>query len=385
MDRIFISNGFNCGIALAVRAGDEHGGNVYSVASEDGCRLAHLVDFSASINPLGHSKRVRRVVMSALTRAVHYPDPYCTALRLALARLHGLDPAQFIIGNGSSELIHLLPRALPMRHALILGPTFSEYTRAVRNGGGQVSHIYAERANHYLPPVEQAIALLQVGRAKSLNQPRIDGVFLCNPNSPTGQPVQVEDVLDLLQVVSDRKAWLVVDETFVEYCNELSVLPTAGRNPRVIVLRSFTKFYALAGLRIGYLASTKAIVERVRKHQAPWSVNCLAQEAALAALHDRSHARRSLRYMMVERSRFASQLKMLPGITVYPSAANFLLLELPGSTRASPLTQALRRHGLLVRDCSSVPGLNSRTIRVAVRTSSQNHRLLTALRSLLMS
>ncbi len=358
---------------------DQHGGNVHAAARETGRDLHRLVDFSASINPLGPSRLALQAVRAGLPRTVHYPDPDCVALREALAKRHGLEPDAFLIANGSSELIVLLPRALSLRQALIIGPAYAEYARAVTSGGGVVTRVDASRVDHFRPPIEQACDRMRKVQHRAA---RIDVVFLCNPNSPTGQVAAVEVVNELVTAAGEHGAWVVVDEAFIEFCEEHSVVPSMSRFPHLLVLRSLTKFYALPGLRAGYVIGPKSVLARIRQQQPPWSVNTLAQAAALAALKDRSHARRSLAYMNRARPRFARMLEALPGVEVFPSAANFLLVELPSPLLASRLARSLRQQGLLVRDCSSVPGLNARMVRLGVRTEAQNRRLVQALRRL---
>ncbi|MBI3602956.1 MAG: threonine-phosphate decarboxylase [Nitrospirae bacterium] len=348
----------------------KHGGDIYAATRESGRRLDQLVDFSASINPLGPSPKAMRAIKVGLSHVLHYPDPDCVALRQVLAKRWHLSPDRFAIGNGSSELIYLLPHALFLRHAVVVGPTFSEYERAVVAAGGRVTHVHATRRAQYQPSVEHILGAVQRGRR------RIDALFLCNPNSPTGQVLEAASVLRIARRASAQGIWVIVDETFVEYCEEATVLSQVARLPRLLVLRSLTKFYALPGLRIGYLAGAQDVIATLRAKQPPWSVNALAQEAACVALHDQWHVRQSLAFMRQERQRLVLALQALPGLTVFPSAANFLLIELPRSSRAGHCVLALRRQGLLIRDCSSVAGLNERTIRVAVRTPAQNRRVV---------
>ncbi|MEW6544992.1 MAG: threonine-phosphate decarboxylase CobD [Nitrospirota bacterium] len=356
-----------------MRSGPEHGGNVYGAARRTGRSLDRLVDFSASINPLGPSPKSLRAISDSLPRVVHYPDPDCVLLRNALARRWRVAPDRIVIGNGSSELITLIPLALPITRAVILGPTFAEYERAVLLAGGAVEFLHASRRDGYRPPIELLRGRLEEGRP-------IDALFLCNPNSPTGQALSVRSVRQVLEAAEKRKVWTVLDETFVEYCADRSVLPLLARYPHCLVLRSFTKFYALPGLRLGYLVGPAQVVARVKSRQPPWSVNVLAQAAALAALRDRRHATASRSFMVRERAVFARDLAALPGVTVFPSPANFLLVELPAGFIAKSVVRRLAKGGLLVRDCSNVPGLNGRTIRLAVRRPEQNRRLVRALK-----
>jgi len=351
-----------------------HGGNVHAAARAGGRRLDQIVDFSASINPLGPSPAALRAIREAFPLLVHYPDPDCTALVDALAARWRLAPDRLVIGNGSSELIQALPRALRIRRALIVGPTFSEYERAVRLAGGEAVSIDASRTDGYRPPLAAALRLLRK---------KFDAVFVCNPNSPTGRAAGRGELRRLLAAARAAGTWTILDETFVEYCERMSLLPRMARFPRLIILRSFTKFYALPGLRLGYAAGPPEAIASIRAQLPPWSVNLPAQQAALAALHDRRHARASLAFMRRERPRFTRLLAALPGAVVNPSAANFLLVELPPSLSAHACAAGLAGHGLLVRDCSPVPGLNDRTIRVAIRRPAQNRRLVAALRRLM--
>ena len=357
----------------------DHGGNVYAAARALRCPLDRVVDFSASINPLGASPRALRAIIQARRLVQHYPDPECVMLRRALATHWHCNPDQIVVGNGSTELIHLLPSALRICHLLVLGPTFSEYANAILKAGGKVSTILADRTDAYAPPIARAIDALCATRRSQRREPRIDAVVLCNPNSPTGQSSHIDRIKELARVTGRRGVWLIIDETFAEYCEERSILPSLDGVRRVIVLRSFTKFFGLPGLRAGYLVTKADTARRIRAHQAPWSVNTLAQTAAAATLQDIRHARHSRSYVQRERARFSMRLGRLPGCIVFPSYANFLLLELPRGRRAQALTSHLGRRGLLIRDCSSVPGLNNRTVRIAVKTKADNDRLVRSL------
>lgn len=357
-----------------------HGGDVYAASRELGRDVTQLIDFSASINPLGHSPLVWRAITGARHLLHHYPDPECWNLRRVLADQWGCEAGQIVVGNGSMELIYALPHALKIEHLLLVRPTFSEYATSMARAGGHVTAVSANRREEYALPVDHLCRLLEV-QTKKLQA--IDGVVLCNPNSPTGQACGAEDVMKLARVAQRRGVWLIVDETFSDYCPERSILPLASSWSRVVVLRSLTKFYGLPGLRVGYAVAAPAIVQRFRRELPPWSVNAMGQVAALTALQDLAHARKSLRFVIKERTRFARQLATLPGCTVFPSHANFIFVELPRGWHARRMTEQLRREGLLIRDCSAVPGANARSIRIAVRPRRDNDRLITTLLRLL--
>ena len=361
-----------------------HGGNVHAASRENDRPIPQLLDFSASINPLGVPPFVRRALVNAIPYSIHYPDPYGDDLRKQIGQSFRIDPESIMLGNGSAELIFLLPRALSIRHGLVLGPPFMEFERALALSGAQRTYLHALAADRYAPPLEQVHALLKkqkrIGRSGTNGRvsPRrpIDAVFLCNPNSPTGRAVSRSDIRQLLQTIQRVKAILIVDEAFVDFCSSCSVLKAVAKSQCLIVIRSFTKFFAMPGLRIGYVVGPRDLVTRIRGLQPPWSVNSLAQAAALAALQDSGYRRRSGVLIRRERVRFMSRLKGLPGVRVFPSRANFLLLELPPNHSAARVAEWCRERGVLVRDCQDFSGMNRRSLRLAVRRSKENDHLV---------
>lgn len=357
-----------------------HGGNIYETARELKCDAADIIDFSASINPLGPSPQVWKAIISAKQLLSHYPDPDCWDLRRALATFWQLNPDQIVIGNGSTELIDALPRALEIHRLLVVHPTFSEYAAAMGRAGRQVTALYADRRDQYAIPIDRVSETLETGRNDGRS---IDGILLCNPNSPTGQACTVEDLMQLTKIAHRRGLWLIIDESFADYCPNRSIMRQVEFGPYVVVLRSMTKFHALPGLRVGYAVSAGPTIRRLARQLPPWSVSVMGQVAALAALNDAVHARKSLKFMAYERERFRTRLAALPGCTVMPTYANYYLVELPCGQRARDITEQLRARNLLIRDCSSVPGMNSRSIRLAVRTVHDNDRLIRTLSRLL--
>lgn len=358
-----------------------HGGDVYGAARELGCDPTGILDFSASINPLGPSPHVWKAIARSRHLLNHYPDPGCWDLRQALATFWKIDPEQIAVGNGSTELIDALPRALGIHRLLVIQPTFSEYAAAMVRAGCRAEAIFADRRDQYALPMDRLCRAMETGRYDGRS---IDGIVLCHPNSPTGQACSADDIARLAKASRRRGLWLLVDEAFADYCPERSVLPHAVSWPHVVVLRSMTKFYALPGLRVGYAVATQAVIKRLRRQLPPWSVSIMGQVAALAAVNDAVHARKSLRFMAGERERFRKLLATLPGCVAMPTYANYVLVELPRRSHARDVTKQLRRKGLLIRDCSSVPGLNSRSIRLAVRTVQDNDRLIRTLSRLLL-
>jgi len=357
-----------------------HGGDIYGAARELNRDPAEILDFSASINPLGPSSQVWKAITASRHLLSHYPDPHCWDLQQALATFWHADPEQIVVGNGSTELIDVLPRALGIHRLLVVQPTFSEYAAAIERAGGQAMALYANRNDQYALPIDRLYRVMETGRIDGRS---IDGIVICHPNSPTGQVCSADDVARLASIAKRRSLWLVIDEAFADYCPERSVLPHASSWPQVVVLSSMTKFYALPGLRVGYAVATRAVIRRLRRQLPPWSISVMGQIAALAALNDAAHARRSLQFMARERERLKHMLAALPGCVVMPTWTNYFLVELPRGRHARDVTEQMRNEGLLIRDCSSIPGCNARSIRLAVRSQQENDRLIQALSNLL--
>ena len=355
-----------------------HGGNVYHAARLSARDASDFCDFSASINPLVVPPAARRVLRSAINKIQHYPDPEGRALVRALAARHHIAPENVLLGNGTVELIYAIPAALNIRRGLIIGPTFSEFERALLLSNARVTTVLAHPSDGYRQPVQDVLERAKSSRSSVSGKRRapVQAVFLCNPNSPTGQSISRNNVYPLLEAVKRQGGCLIVDETFVEFCEEKSVLRRAVRDDSLLVLRSFTKFYGIPGLRIGYAVGTEKTLRVVRDRLPPWSVNTLAQEAALACLQDVRYKQRTLQFFEKERPVFKRALERIPGFRVYPSSANFFLVELTGSLTSRQVRAALMQRGFFVRDCSNYPGLHERMLRFAVRTPTENARLV---------
>jgi threonine-phosphate decarboxylase len=349
-----------------------HGGNIYYYSKKYGIPEEKFLDFSASINPLGPPKSAMAALKSALPSLVNYPDPDSGLLKKALSERFNIDADSLLIGNGSTELVYLLPRAMRPARTLVLAPTFSDYERAARLAGGAVAYFPLKERDGFLPDMDRLRTAL-------------DGAgmfFLCNPNNPTGALLDRGRVLDVLKMARKRGATVIVDEAFMEYSPDGSVIGEAASTSGVAVIRNFTKFYGMPGLRLGYLVARPALVRRLESVKEPWSVNALAQASAVAALKDAEYEKKSLHVMEKERRYLFDKLSGISGLAPGPTAANFILIKLicPVLT-SSELTEALASEGILVRDCTNFRGLGGSFIRVAIKTRRENDTLAAALQS----
>ena len=339
----------------------EHGALSDAAIREQGLPSS-LVDFSVNVNPLGVPQRAVAVLQHLdITR---YPDPEGRVLRNALALGLEVEPDRLLLGNGSVELVWLVALAYlrPGDAVLLLTPTFGEYERVARVAGAKVQEVRAAAESDFKWDLET----LQ-GRLRE-QPPRV--VFLSNPNNPTGVYLRAAEIEPLLRTAPDTL--FVIDESYLTFVDEPDSLLGYVEEGNLLLLRSMTKDYALAGLRLGYGIAAPSIISSLRRVQPPWSVNVAAQAAGLAALGDLHHLQWSREAVRAGRSLLANGLTEL-GVRVFPGAANFLLVEVGD---AHEVRAALLRKGFAVRDCTSF-GLPS-MIRLGVRPANRCRAFLAA-------
>ena len=338
-----------------------HGGDWAGYRAEFGC---DALDFSANVSPLGLPAGVAAAITNALPTADRYPDPLCRELRAALAGAEGVPADWILCGNGAADLIFRLALAVRPRRALLPAPTFAEYEAALQTVGCAVQRVFLREENEFAVTEEFIDAVT----------PETDIVFLCQPNNPTGQVMPPALVERLVRRCAECGAVLVVDECFLDFLPDRDAW-TAKQllrdAPQLIILKAFTKLYAMAGVRLGYaLCGDAALLEKMRGAGQPWAVSSLAQAAGLAALQETVYAGAVRALIAEQRPRMAAGLRAL-GLRVMDGQANYLLF------RATPdFGEKLRRRGAVVRSCANYPGLDAAWYRTAVRTAQENTRLL---------
>ena len=344
--------------------GDRHHGAHGSVAARAlEVPESDFLDFSQNINPLGAPAGALEAARQALYEAAgRYPDPGYPELRGALAAYLGVPPEKIVPTNGGAEALFLAAHAPHAGgKALILEPTFSEYAAAARAAGLEPARRVARRRED---DFRLDLAALEDLEGVAL-------VFLCNPNNPTGDALSGEEVLHVADRVLERDAVLVVDEAFADFAPATSVVAEVGEG--LYVARSFTKFFAVPGLRLGCLVC--ADPGRVQEFQPSWPVNAVAAAAGAAAVRDRDFADASITNSSRLREELFEALEAAPGLTPFPGATNFLLVRGPVG-----LSERLARRGVLVRGCEPFLGLGPEYFRVAVRRAAENERLVAGIR-----
>ena len=319
------------------------------------------LDFSANVSPLGLPEGVREAVRASLDRADRYPDPFCRELCRRLGEYHRLPPQWVLCGNGAADLIDRLALALRPRRALVTAPTFSEYQRALELAGCRVERF----------PLEEGEGFRLTERVLERIGPGLDLLVLCEPNNPTGLTTPRPLLGEILRACARAGTVLAVDECFAPFLEDQedhSLVGELAGHPDLVVLRAFTKEYAMAGLRLGYaLCSDTALLEKMGRSGPPWAVSTPAQAAGVAALEAENY-RRALRALVAEeRPRLQRGLEAL-GCRVVPGQANYLLFFHPDPD----LCPKLRARGVLLRDCGDYAGLGRGWYRAAVRTGREN-------------
>jgi threonine-phosphate decarboxylase len=341
-----------------------HGGDVWNL----GIPAEELLDFSANVNPRGLppcalAQLARDVTNPQLLR--RYPDPSARTLRTALSRQLDVPPESIVIGPGAEALIGPALRAIGARRALVPVPAFSEYAR-----------VCAQQEVEFVPfPLQRAECFrMSIDRLCECAE-HCGVVLLNNPHNPSGALLESKELFRVL------KAPVLLDEAFIDYALHASVTKEAASRQGLIVLRSLTKFYGCPSLRVGYAVAHPDTAREIASFLPTWPVTQVALDALAEAVEDREYSEASLLENAARRETLRQLLEAL-GLTVFPSAANYLLVELqPHMKRAAELrTWLIERHRILIRNCDSYEGLETgRYIRVAVLTDAENIRLAEAL------
>jgi len=357
------------GIRRSFAAAEEcrHGGKVEEAASILG---AEPLDFSANINPLGHPP-LESLILKEMKKIGHYPDNSYRKFRRAAAKFVDVSPDCIVPGNGSSEIIRLFAECCfePGELGLVPSPSFGEYANQSLLAGARVKKV----------PIG-ADGLPLVGDS-DLRQAKL--LFLCNPNNPTGRLLSADQVRALCDRCERAETFLLVDEAFIELSDpEQSVAALTPEREYLLVMRSLTKSFGVPGLRLGFAVTNEPLARVLNLARLPWSVGSMAAAAGEFLLGCDEHLVRSREVIREERAWLDCALRDL-GLSPLPSSVNFILVNIePAGIPSDVLAERSMREGVLIRDCQSFD-LGRGFIRVAVRSRSENMRLIAALRKAL--
>ena len=355
-----------------------HGSDIEKI-----CEVYHLdpkniIKFGANVNPLGLSENVKQQLASRLDILSSYPDRDYTTLRNTISEYCNV-PAEFILpGNGSSELIALLIQERNPKHTLILGPTYSEYSRELSFSGSTQEYYHLREEDNFVLNVDDLCQTLEGN---------YDFLIICNPNNPTSSAITREDLQKLLTFCAEKNIFVMIDETYVEFApdiSEITAVTLTNEFTNLMVLRGVSKFYAAPGMRLGYgITGNLDFLKKMKEKQVPWSLNSLGALAGELMLQDKDYIHRTRELILSERTRLLQALVEIPTYKTYPAYANFILLKIQKPVLTSyDVFDACIRQGLMIRDCSSFECLDGEYIRFCIMNLEDNTRLLNILSSL---
>ncbi|MFZ8937837.1 MAG: threonine-phosphate decarboxylase CobD [Nitrosopumilaceae archaeon] len=343
-----------------------HGG-IYSISNPN----PDILDFSSNINPLGPSPRAVKSIKSNLKILPVYPDPESSDLRKILQKYTKIHSSQIVVGNGATEIIYNFCRAFlsSKTKVLIPIPTFGEYEAAARLSGAKITFF---KTFDLEKDIDNFISKF----------PHNGCIFICNPNNPTGHLISKNNLKKIILQAKKNNSLVFVDECFIELVpqHDESILDMIPKNDNLIILRSLTKSFGLAGIRIGYGVSSKKIISILNKIKIPWNVSGLAQQAAKESLSTSNYLTKSKKIISQELAYLKTNISKLDKFDCYDSVTNFILIKT--KLDSTVLQKKLLQKKILIRNCSNIRGLDHNFIRIAVKTRSENQKLLRALREI---
>lgn len=344
-----------------------HGGNIYRLAQNLGCQPADIIDMSANVNPLGPMPALMTHLKDKLSVITALPEVDAGGIVTAFSRFHDIDPDLVMAGNGSTQLIYLIPRALGASRALVVGPTYSDYRDACAMNGVDCEHFICRETDRFKPDMA---ALEEKAAAADL-------VFFCNPNNPTATLTDRTAIEDLCRALPETV--FVIDESYLPFAPQPAhVTMIASDLPNVLVLNSMSKAFRIPGLRIGFVKAPPALKAKMKPFALPWSVNSLAQAAVtwLMTHPDPVDQFLSSTRTMIEaqKTRMKESIHQHTDVRCFASATSFMLMRLPEGMNAPMVWQYMADRKMLIRDCSNFTGLSESFIRISLKGEEENRR-----------
>ena len=342
----------------------KHGGDIY--------HNQVMYDYSVNINPFGMPEEVKEAAMSGVMQSTQYPDIECSALKCSIAEKEGIQESYIYCGNGAAEVIFQLVLAKRPKKALVLAPSFGEYEEALHVVDCEIIYHMLEEEQGF----RLTASILEVIRKEN----GLDLIFLCNPNNPTGEVIDSDLVLQILEECKKNQTLLVMDECFQEFLMEEdqgSLISYVEETNDLFLLKAFTKMYGIPGLRLGYgITSNTSLLSKMKQQTQPWNVSIPAQMAGIAACKLDEFENRTRTYIKEEKIRIIQALQ-LSGCKIYGSRANYIFFQGPSGWYESFL-----KHGVLIRSCKSYKGLTDRYYRICIKLKEENDYFLEVLRKI---
>lgn len=357
-----------------------HGSDLEKIEKYFGIPKEQITGFGANVNPLGISPKMKKGLAEKIDVITSYPDPDYADLRRHIADYAGCRPEQVLVGNGCTELISLFIQIIRPEQALIVTPTYSEYEREVLLTGGSIRHYALKETSDFCLDIEDFCRELTDD---------IELCIICNPNNPTSTATEPEEMRRILACCREHNIFVMIDETYAEFAPDDISVSSVGllkEFDNFAILRGISKFFAAPGLRLGYaMTSNLSLLDDIKERKNPWTINSLADAAGALMFTDREYIDRTRSLISSERERIYRELLTWKNIKVYKPYANFILVRIlkEGITSYDVFVHAIKR-GLMLRDCSTFPGLEDETFfRFCFMMPEKNTELLECLKEIL--
>jgi len=342
-----------------------HGGNIYELARRLKCQPFDIIDMSSNVNPSGPPPGLTEFLKENISAMIALPEADAGKAVFAFAHRYGIDPKCVLAGNGTTQFIYAIPKAIGTKNALIVAPTYSDYADACAMHDIAYTYYLTQASQNFVPDLTQIQKDMQAA----------DTIFICNPNNPTGVLIPSDQLESLCRAFP--KKTFIIDESYLPFVTDAEKHSFIARGiENVIVLNSMSKIFRVPGLRIGFVAAHEAIISKLMRYALPWSVNSLAQAAVIWLMTNRTEIdafiENTRAFLEVERNAFADRQSASRHLRLFPSETSFILAELSAPYKASEICESLADGGILIRNCANFTGLSEKFIRVSLKTSEIN-------------
>ena len=365
---------------------DFHGGNIYKIFREK--NIDKILDYSSNINPYGLPENLKKEIFEKLFVLERYPDPDYIELREKIAEKNNLNIENVIVGNGATEIIFLFMKILSPKKVLIVSPTFGEYERAIKastlaNDSLEINYFELKETENFV---------LNVKNLETELENNYDLLILCNPNNPTGQFLKLKKLEEILKICEQKNTKLFVDEAFVEFVEDWeneSIINSKENKENLFVIRAFTKFFAIPGLRLGYgICFNNNLLKKMLEKKEPWSVNNIADLAGKTVLDDENYIQKTKEWIKDQKKYMYENLNKIEGLRAYKTEVNFILLKIEDNLLekgldVKNLRKKMLEKGILIRDASNFIYLNKHYFRLAIKDKLNNEKVIETLTSIL--
>ena len=365
---------------------DFHGGNIYKIFREK--NIDKILDYSSNINPYGLPENLKKEIFEKLFVLERYPDPDYIELREKIAEKNNLNIENIIVGNGATEIIFLFMKILSPKKVLIVSPTFGEYERAIKastlaNNNLEINYFELKEAENFV---------LNIKNLETELENNYDLLILCNPNNPTGQFLKLKKLEEILKICEQKNTKLFVDEAFVEFVEDWeneSIINSKENKENLFVIRAFTKFFAIPGLRLGYgICFNNNLLKKMLEKKEPWSVNNIADLVGKTVLDDENYIQKTKEWIKDQKKYMYENLNKIEGLRAYKTEVNFILLKIEDNLLekgldVKNLRKKMLEKGILIRDASNFIYLNKHYFRLAIKDKLNNEKVIETLTSIL--